>query len=250
MPEGDEVAVICERHDTLGVVLGDGEEGLEDSRNALPKLGAEPVHDEMGVLLRHGRVGRRDVVPQGDVVQGHAQRRAVWQVRHNHGVRHTTVLMHQHEIRHALRQACLHEILHDRVSAIQAHRVREDEAHLLGELRQPAAGVARGRDDDLGVVRADLGVLVVDVGFGVGLSLVENKVLADGTRLVAKLSGEGAAGGESVLDALLALEDRALSRLVRLLEEVLAALACLTAKLGLDGYERLSRCELLTMMDM
>lgn len=65
-----------------------------------------------------------------------------------------------------------------------------------------------------------------------GLSLVQNKVLANRARIVAKLGRQLLALRDEVLDTLLALKDTALLRLVRLFENVLAALTRLSPELG------------------
>lgn len=129
--EGDEVVLVGERHDTLRIVLGDREECLEDARNALSEAGRKPVHDEMRVLLGHGRVGGGDVVAERDVVERHAERGAVGEVADDHGIGYAAVLMHEHEVGHALRETRLHEILHDRVAAVEADRVGEAETEFL-----------------------------------------------------------------------------------------------------------------------
>lgn len=53
--------------------------------------------------------------------------------------------------------------LDDDVAAVDALRVWQQQAQLLDELREPAAGVARRREQDLGVLHARARVLVVDV---------------------------------------------------------------------------------------
>jgi hypothetical protein len=64
------------------------------------------------------------------------------------------------------------------------------------------------------------------------LRLVKDKILANRARIVAQLGGQLLAARERVLDALLALKDGPLLRLVRLFVDVFAAFAGLAAQLG------------------
>lgn len=62
MPEADIVIVISKRDDPLGVLLGHGEQVLEDVCRPLAEIRLEIVEHEVGVLLAHGR-HLRHVVP-------------------------------------------------------------------------------------------------------------------------------------------------------------------------------------------
>ena len=66
-----------------------------------------------------------------------------------------------------------------------------------------------------------------------GLGLVERKVLAHGARVRLELVRQSLATGERILEALLAVKDGALLRLMALLEEVLSSFAGLSPELRL-----------------
>lgn len=73
------------------------------------------------------------------------------------------MFMQHNQVRDVIRATRLRELLHDVVSAVDAVRVREHQPHLLRELEQARARVARRRDQDLRVQDPRARVLVVDV---------------------------------------------------------------------------------------
>lgn len=131
MAEGDKVVLVGKSHDTLSIVLGHGEERLEDTRDAFSEAGSEAIKDEVGVLLGNGRVGGSHVVSESDIVERHAQRRAVGEVANDHGIGHAAVFVYEHEVRNALREARLHQVLHNGVTTVKSDSVWEAEAEFL-----------------------------------------------------------------------------------------------------------------------
>ena len=70
-------------------------------------------------------------MPKGDIVEGQAESRTVWQMRDDHGVRDTTVFMDHDEVRDFVCAASLDEFLHDVVSSVYSIGVGEDQTQFL-----------------------------------------------------------------------------------------------------------------------
>lgn len=73
------------------------------------------------------------------------------------------MFMQHNQVRDVVRATRLRELLHDVVSAVDAVRVREYQPHLLRELEQARARVARRRDQYFRVQDPRARILVVDV---------------------------------------------------------------------------------------
>jgi hypothetical protein len=73
------------------------------------------------------------------------------------------MLMYHHQVRDLVRPTRLCQVLDDVVSSVYTVRVGEDEPHFFGELEEFRGRVARGGEEDFGVVDAGAGVFVVDV---------------------------------------------------------------------------------------
>lgn len=162
MSERDSISGIHKRHDPFRIRLWCRKQMLDDIGNTLSELGIEIIEDEMRKRLRHRANVFLDIMAHdtiGDIeVRGWPKR----QMRDDHAIRLSAMLMHDNDIRHLIRATGGDELAKHEVPAVEPLRVGKDEAELLGELaeaRRRRAG--RGDDDSRGPVRA---VLVVDIG--------------------------------------------------------------------------------------
>jgi hypothetical protein len=115
-------------------------------------------------------------------------------------------------------------------------RSRADALAHLGKLQQPGRRRPRRGDDDLRIVRPDFRILIIHMALWRRLRLVQHQILAaHDSRLIPQFRGQGLALREEILDALLAVVDRAFLRLLRFLVDVLAPFARLAAELQRVG---------------
>ena len=132
-PERDEIPIVDKGHNALRIVLRDREQGLQDAHHPLAEARAESVEDEMRILLANRRVGMaRHVVAQRDVMEGHGQCRAVWEVRDDECIWHAAVFVNDEKVGNVLRKACLDEGFGGGGSSVEPERIGEDEAEFLG----------------------------------------------------------------------------------------------------------------------
>jgi len=159
-------------------------------------------------------------------------------MRDDHAVGFTTMFVQDDEVCDIVGFAGIDEFLHDVTSTVDALRVGEDETHFLCKLLETTAGVARGGDEDFGVVDTCTGVFVVDVGGGVFLSLVVLEFLCECSAFVPELGWYGFARGDGILDSLLPLKDLSVLALEGLFVEIFTSEAGLSANLVDQKGER------------
>jgi len=75
----------------------------------------------------------------------------VWEMRHDQGIWHPSMLVKYNEVRDVVGTASFRKVLYYVVSPINPVRIGEDQAHLLGKLQQLRARVPRRSQDDLRV---------------------------------------------------------------------------------------------------
>ena len=165
----------------------------------------------------------------------------MWQVRDDEAVGHAAVLLQNDEVAEAFGAARVNDRLHRVPAAVHPLRVRDEKLHLLEELRQLAARVVRRRDEDLWVGNARVGVLRVDAKrirrrraarsrlVRRRAHVIERELLSQAVGLAPELGGQRRTALERLAHLAFAVDRRVLARCLRLLVEVLAARARLTA---------------------
>jgi hypothetical protein len=84
----------------------------------------------------------------------------------------TAVLMDEHDIAQAARLCALYEVWQDEISAVEAHRGREEESDFLCESAQAGRWVARGCNENARVHdAAELRIFVVEAELFLGGSV-------------------------------------------------------------------------------
>ena len=162
MPEADKVVGVGEGHAALALRFGHWKEELENVLHPRAQRGGEVVKDEVRELLRD-RPPVLDVMPQPHIVQAKVRRGPVGEVRDDHPVRFTPVLVEDDEVCDLVGTAGVADVLDDIVSPVDLLGVGEHEPHLLGKLGQPTARVPGGGHHDLGVIDPGLAILVIHV---------------------------------------------------------------------------------------
>lgn len=79
-----------------------------------------------GALLESGRI-----MSKRHIVQREQKGGAVWEVRNDHGVGHTAVLVQNDKVGHIVGSGRVGEFLHDRVTTIDAGCIGEHQPHFL-----------------------------------------------------------------------------------------------------------------------
>ncbi|GIX62343.1 semaphorin-3F-like isoform X1 [Babesia caballi] len=193
------------------------------------------------------------VVPEDHLGELEVGRRAVRQVADDHGVGLAPVLVEEHDVGDVFGLAELHEVLEDVRAPVHALGVGYEEADFLGELREPRGGVAGGGDHDPRVLDSCRlftslagrfattvtaqqqflhptqptyeGVLVVRVGVLLAVVVIQEvQRPLDLATEMAQLGGDRLVVLQGVLELPGPLQRGALPLLLRLGEEVLAAL--------------------------
>jgi hypothetical protein len=160
------VIVVREGHHPLGILLGHREQVLQDIRCPLSQLARKVVKDQVRECFRDCAVVL-DIMSQDHIVQCEERRWSMREVRNNHAVGLSTVLVQDDQIRDIVCFAGIDNLLHDVSSTVDTLRVGEDKTHLLGKLLQTTAWVTRSCNEHLGVVDTGTCVFIVNVAGGV-----------------------------------------------------------------------------------
>ncbi len=208
------------RRERARVVLGHGEEVLEDVVHARAQRRRKALKDDVRVRFRHrAQLRVLDVVPRHAVHQPEVRRgpyrarerererrererrqiecerkRTEGEVADDQAVRLAAVLVHDDNVGVAARAAGLHQFAHDLRSAVEPRGVGKHQLELLRERRQPRGGVAAGGEQDARVLLASARVLVVHVRRQRrGAHILQRRLLPQRRFLALQLSGDGLA---------------------------------------------------------
>mmetsp|Transcript_25435 Transcript_25435/g.77190 ORF Transcript_25435/g.77190 Transcript_25435/m.77190 type:complete len:206 (-) Transcript_25435:396-1013(-) len=133
MSERDEVRLIDEGNDTLGIRLGNWKKVLQYCADTSANLRGQIVQDEVRICLRHVG-GALDIVTHRHVHQPKVCRRAVRQMSHNKAVRHAPVFLQDDQVSETVRARRLDDLFDCVAPSVHPLAIGEDKLHLLHEL--------------------------------------------------------------------------------------------------------------------
>ena len=138
VPETDKIVAVGKRHDAACIVFWHGKKEAQRALDTLAKPATKAVKDQVGVLFTYSRVCVTcHLVTQGHIVQRKHDGGAMREMRDDHRIWYTSVLVHHNHVRHTVRSGRRCQLRHGISTTIEPCRVGKHQPQLFGELREP-----------------------------------------------------------------------------------------------------------------
>lgn len=139
---------------------------LKYAHDSGSKFAGKVAENQMRISLGDGLlILVLDIMTKDDIMKGKVGSGPVREVRHNHTIRNTTVLVQNDQISNLVSLTGTDNLRNDMITTVDTLRVGEDKANFLRELGQTAARISRCSNKDLWIFKRTLSIFIVDASF-------------------------------------------------------------------------------------